>query len=347
VHWFNSAVYHPKDKAGKCSPRFQAACSFCQGKAGSAEGLQALRIKTLPPLRWRGQGLRKKKEKMKMNTTPLDGYKKIIVTILTTVLSVVLFFVKDPVQAQTLSDLFTSLIIPLAPIIAGIVYNIVQGSVDKAIILSLPNAQSGLTAGSGLNSNVIARNEVTKQSPEAAALPSSAQAIPSAPIAPVTTGAYNPADLDGITARCAEELKAEKVEVNWQTIAGKFLSLSRRFDLALVPPANRLEESKRWIAKAVDLCRSAFTEFVGFDAPRSLAEIGNYYDYLSTIRNHFTSLYGCNKRVVDENIRYQVRQLIYVYEKQVALAGLEGKQLDWTQVEKQYLTPWGITEQGL
>jgi len=76
---------------------------------------------------------------MNMETTPLDGYKKISVTVLTTLLTVILFFVKDPVHAQTLEQFWSGVLIPLVPTVIGMVYTVVQGSVDKAKIMSAPS----------------------------------------------------------------------------------------------------------------------------------------------------------------------------------------------------------------
>ena len=50
-----------------------------------------------------------------METTPLDGYKKISVTVLTTLLTVILFFVKDPVHASTLEQFWSRRAHPHGP----------------------------------------------------------------------------------------------------------------------------------------------------------------------------------------------------------------------------------------
>ena len=75
-----------------------------------------------------------------METTPLDGYKKISVTVLTTFLTVILFFVKDPVHASTLEAFWSGVLIPMVPAVVGMVYTVVQGGVDKEKAKATPAA---------------------------------------------------------------------------------------------------------------------------------------------------------------------------------------------------------------
>ena len=216
--------------------------------------------------------------------------------------------------------------------------------------LLIVNGIEALTGISFMGFKTLRPSQTESSSPKAdsaeAEQPAAAPVSSSAAAASFT-GVYTPADLDAIIAEINASLKKDDLIINWQTITGQFIQKAAMYSLATVPPANRIEEARRWIDKAAELARSAFAEFVGLEAPQSLAEIGNYYDYLGRIRNRFTELYGCNKRPVDDKVRYQVRQLMEVYGKQEAINRLTPSSIDWSTIDKRYLTPWGITEQGI
>jgi gamma-glutamyl phosphate reductase len=66
-----------------------------------------------------------------MDTTPLDGYKKIIVTLLTLASGMVGIFITDPAKAQTIGQFLVDIPGPVLITLVGIVYTIVQGNIDK------------------------------------------------------------------------------------------------------------------------------------------------------------------------------------------------------------------------
>ena len=71
-----------------------------------------------------------------METTPLDGYKKIIVTLLTLIAGSLTLFVHDPSKVETIGQFLTNVLGPVLITVVGIVYTMVQGSIDKEKVKS-------------------------------------------------------------------------------------------------------------------------------------------------------------------------------------------------------------------
>ena len=66
-----------------------------------------------------------------MDTSVVDGYKKLIVTFCTLLGAIVSVFVADPAKAQTIGGFITSTLPIVLITLVGIVYTIVQGNIDK------------------------------------------------------------------------------------------------------------------------------------------------------------------------------------------------------------------------
>ena len=99
-----------------------------------------------------------------METTPLDGYKKISVTLLTVLLSIVLLFVHTQTTADTVTNVFTQLE-NWIPALLGIVYTLVQGSVDKPKAASSGTTASTTDASPKANSASVAQPAVAPTGP--------------------------------------------------------------------------------------------------------------------------------------------------------------------------------------
>jgi DNA-binding cell septation regulator SpoVG len=250
-----------------------------------------------------------------METTPLDGYKKIIVTLLTLIAGSLGLFITDPAKAQTVGQFLVDVIGPVAITLVGIIYTIVQGQIDKEKVKAAPK---------------LAAISEAKPSPKAESAPS--QQLPVAPImpaAPVET--YTPFDIDAAVGAAEESCRKDGQEVTPISRAFYYYPLITSFDLREVPKAKRICEAKRLIDKAVELFSEAFKFQTKLPKPPTLAEANNYHAYLLKLKKDYEKANGltCSDNTFDE-LRNLISYFNELYNAQDGLAQLAGKTLDWS-----------------
>ena len=155
-----------------------------------------------------------------METTPLDGYKKISVTLLTVLLSIILLFVHTQTTADTVTNVFTQLE-NWIPALLGIVYTLVQGSVDKEKAGQLAEPRPPL------------RTHSPKANSASVAQPAVAQVVQAAADVEV----YTPVDLDKYVATAEEGIRKDGQTVTPLTKAYLFLAGHYPLRSAPHPPA--------------------------------------------------------------------------------------------------------------
>ena len=250
-----------------------------------------------------------------METTPLDGYKKIIVTLLTIIAGSLGLFITDPAKAQTIGQFLIDVIGPAAVVLVGIIYTIVQGQIDKEKVKAAPR---------------IAAISEAKALPkaESAAAPQPAVA-PIVPAAPVVN--YNPVDLDAAVGSAEESCRKDGIEVTPTSRAFYFYPQVTRFDLREVPREKRICEAKRLIDKAVDLFSEAFKYQTKLPRPPTAAEANNYHAYMLKLKKDYEKANNltCSDKTF-EDLRNLVSYFNELYNAQDGLAQLSGKTVDWS-----------------
>jgi len=250
-----------------------------------------------------------------METTPLDGYKKIIVTLLTIIAGSLGLFITDPAKAQTVGQFLVDVIGPAAVVLVGIIYTIVQGQIDKEKVKAAPK--------------IAAISEV-KASPkaESAAAPQPVVA-PFVPAAPVVN--YNPVDLDIAVGSAEESCRKDGIEVTPVSRAFYFYPQVTRFDLRDVPREKRICEAKRLVDKAVELFSEAFKYQTKLAKPPTSAEANNYHAYMLKLKKDYEKAnnLACSDKTF-EDLRNLVSYFNELYNAQDGLAQLTGKTVDWS-----------------
>lgn len=257
-----------------------------------------------------------------METTPLDGYKKITVTILTLIAGSLGLFISDPMKAQTIGQFLIDVIGPMAITLVGVVYTVVQGSIDKEKVKA-----NGI-AGSSLVIAGEAKQSVENDAPlKAAAAPVIPAALATAP-APST---YVPFDLDAAVGSAEERARKDGVEVTPISRAFYFYPLVTNFDLREVPRPERLSEAKRLVDKAVELFSEAFKYQTKLPKAPTQAEAANYHAYMAKLKKDYEKANGltCSDATF-EHLRNIVSYFNDIYAAQDGLNQLSGKTVDWS-----------------
>jgi hypothetical protein len=273
-----------------------------------------------------------------METTPLDGYKKIIVTLLTLIAGSLGLFISDPAKAQTIVQFLVDVIGPVAITLVGIIYTIVQGSIDKEKV------KFNVLAGAAKQS---IENAVPPKTNGAASLPSAAPFVPTAPMvnpaalatAP-TPSSYVPFDIGAAVGAAEEQCRKDGVEVTPISRAFYFYPVVTRFDLREIPRTERLSEAKRLVDKVVDLFCEAFKFQTKLLTPPTPAEAANYHAYMLKLKNDYAK---ANNLTCSDETFEQLRNLISyfndIYMAQDGLAQLTGKTVDWSIYGRGAYTP--------
>jgi len=262
-----------------------------------------------------------------METTPLDGYKKIIVTLITIIAGSLGLFIADPAKAQTIGHFLIDVIGPVAITLVGIIYTIVQGSIDKQKVIS----------------SVIAR--AAKQSPNddtspkgdsvAAQQPAVTPYIPAVPI-----DNYVPIDLEKMVAAANQSCRNDAIEVTPISTAFYFYPFITRFDLRDVPREKRISEAKRCIDKCVELFVEAFKYQTKLPMPPTPAEATSYHAYMGKLKRDYEQ--ANNLTCSDKNFE-ELRNLIAyfndLYTAREGLDHLAGKTVDWSIYGSGAFTP--------
>ncbi len=258
-----------------------------------------------------------------MDTTPLDGYKKIIVTLLTLIAGSLGLFVTDPAKAQTIGQFLIDVIGPVAITLVGIIYTIVQGSIDKEKV------KFNVIVGAAKQS---VENAPSPKANGAASLPAAAPiinpaALATAPAAP----AYVPFDIGAAVGAAEEQCRKDGVEVTPISRAFYFYPLVTRFDLREVPRTERLSEAKRLVDKAVELFSEAFKYQTKLPKAPTPAETANYHGYMLKLKKDYEKANGltCSDTTF-EQLRNLVSYFNDIYTAQDGLNQLSGKTVDWS-----------------
>jgi len=253
-----------------------------------------------------------------METTPLDGYKKIIVTLLTLIAGSLGLFITDPAKAQTVGQFLIDVIGPCAVVLVGIIYTIVQGNIDKEKVKAAPKIAS------------IAAQSAPAPSPKVESAPAQQPAVaPILPAAPVDN--YNPFDIDAAVGAAEESCRKDGQEVTPISRAFYYYPIITSFDLREVPKAKRIEEAKRLVDKAVELFSEAFKYQTKLPKPPTLAEANNYHAYLLKLKKDYEKANNltCSDKTFDE-LRNLISYFNELYNAQDGLAQLSGKTVDWS-----------------
>ncbi len=297
-----------------------------------------------------------------METTPLDGYKKIIVTLLTLIAGSLGLFINDPAKAQTMGQFLVDVIGPVAITLVGVIYTIVQGQIDKEKVKSSAGAiasnviahpssvianPSSVTANpSSVTANpssVIAsaakQSENSSISPKAdsAAAPQPA-AAPCIPAAPADN--YLPLDLDAALGSAEESCRRDGVEVTPISRAFYFYPIVTRFDLREFPREKRVDEATRLVDKAVELFIEAFKYQTRLPRPPTPAEAVNYHGYMLKLKKEYEKAnnLACSDKTFEE-LRNLISYFNDLYTARDGLAQLIGKTVDWSIYGSGAFTP--------
>jgi len=248
-----------------------------------------------------------------MDTTPLDGYKKIIVTLLTLIAGSLGLFISDPSKAQTIGQFLIDVIGPVAITLVGIIYTIVQGSIDKEKVKA-----SGLVASP---------HGPPPQLPTPVPQLVNPAALATAPAAPP----YTPFDIGAAIGAAEEQCRKDGVEVNPISRAFYFYPLVTRFDLREVPRTERVSEAKRLVDKSVDLFCDAFKYQTKLPKPPTPAEAAGYHAYMAKLKKEYEKANGltCSDTTF-EQLRNLISYFNDIYAAQDGLAQLVGKTVDFS-----------------
>jgi hypothetical protein len=259
-----------------------------------------------------------------METTPLDGYKKIIVTLLTLAAAAAGLFITDPAKAATIGQFLVDVLGPVLITIVGIIYTVVQGSIDKEKVKVVGIATKAA-------------------SPKAEGAPSVQAAAPLVPASLSTVpapSAYVPLDIDAVIGAAEERARKDGVEVTPLSRAYYFYPFMCNFDLREVPRAERLSEAKRLVDKSVELFIEAFKYQTKLAKPPTPAEAANYHAYMLKLKKDYEKANGltCSDTTF-EHLRSTVSYFNELYSAQDGLSQLSGKTVDWSIYGSGSFTP--------
>ncbi|MFA5077948.1 MAG: hypothetical protein WC541_00510 [Dehalococcoidia bacterium] len=266
-----------------------------------------------------------------METTPLDGYKKIIVTILSLVAGSLGLFITDPAKAQTVGQFLIDVLGPVAVTLVGVIYTVVQGNIDREKVKTVATEARAKAAA--------AQAAPAEQSPKAESVAAQQPAVtPYIPAAPADT--YVPVDLDAAVGSAEESCRKDGVEVTPVSRAFYFYPIVTRFDLREVPRERRVDEAKRLVDKAVELFSEAFKFQTKLAKPPTPAEAVNYHGYMLKLKKDYEKANNltCSDKTFEE-LRNLVSYFNDLYTARDGLAQLIGKTVDWSIYGSGAFTP--------
>jgi len=271
-----------------------------------------------------------------MDTTPLDGYKKIIVTLLTLIAGSLGLFITDPGKAQTVGQFLTDVIGPVAITLVGVIYTVVQGQIDKEKVRTSSPAASSSKSGETDQSPKACRDG--SSDPSASTPPAAATPAPAIPAAPVDN--YLPVDLDAALGSAEESCRKDSQEVTPVSRAFYFYPIVTRFDLREVPREKRIDEAKRLVDKAIELFTEAFKFQTKLPKPPTPAEANSYHAYMLKLKKDYEK---ANNLTCSDKTFEELRNLISYFNDlssaRDGLAQLSGKTVDWSIYGSGAFTP--------
>ena len=158
---------------------------------------------------------------------------------------------------------------------------------------------------------------------------------------------WQSADLGTVLNEIIQELNNDRIMTNTaHSQAAKLVSRAyKRNYYKECPEELRIDDAKRWTDKILELRKQAYSEVVELPAPGSLEEIGTYNLYTMEVRRMLKEKFGFCK-VPGEHMRFQIMNMIEIYEHLEALDLLQKTGVDWEQVGKKYNNPWGLGQMG-
>lgn len=282
-----------------------------------------------------------------MNETPLDGYKKISVTVLSALLSVILLFVKDPANARTLEQFWSGVLTPLVPAVIGIIYTAVQGSIDREKV----KASAGIAPSSETSASPAVPSSETTASPAVASSETSASPVTALPASssgasvadPVDAADYVPVDCDVCLSKAEEAIRKDGLQVTPLNRAYYFWPYAVNFDLRPVPRQLRVDESRKLMNKCLELFTAAFTSYTGLSKVPAPAQASNIHTYMLTLKKDYEKAnnLACSDRSFDE-LKNMVGYFHDIYTVLEGLDQLAGKTVDWSVYGSSAFTPTQI-----
>lgn len=265
-----------------------------------------------------------------MDTNPLDGYKKIIVTILSLIAGSLGLFITDPAKAQTIGQFLIDVLGPVCITLVGVIYTVVQGNIDKEKAKTVATEAKAKAA--------IARSESPKAESASVQQPAVAQSTPAAaPKVEEPVALYTYADVNNIYAELKKKYGDDEL-----AIAYAFYREAQMFNLASVQPKSRLKQATEFIQMAQLLFFAAFKWYTKLECP-PLAEFANTPKLMARIKNDYEKANNlvCSNKAYDE-----IKQLIGFINDFIQLNnGLEliGAQvdLDWKDLPVGY-NPYSV-----
>jgi hypothetical protein len=263
-----------------------------------------------------------------METTPLDGYKKIIVTLITIIAGSLGLFITDPAKAQTIGQFLIDFIGPVAITLVGITYTIVQGSIDKQKVISSVISVNRSCEPKAWQSAKQSPNNDTSPKGDSVAVQQPA-VTPYVPAAPVDN--YVPVDLDKMVDAANQSCRNDAIEVTPISTAFYFYPCITRFDLRDVPGEKRLSEAKRLIDKSVELFAEAFKYQTKLPKPPTPAEAASYHACMGKLKRDYEMANNllCSDKTF-EDLRNLIAYFNDLYTVQEGLDHLAGKTVDWS-----------------
>jgi len=262
-----------------------------------------------------------------MDTTLLDGYKKIIVTLLTLASGMVGIFITDPAKAQTIGQFLVDILGPVLITLVGIVYTIVQGNIDK---------EKAKTVATEAKVQAIMAQEASPKADSVAAVQPA--------VAPIVTAAeiesYQPADLAKYVTAAEGSIKADGQMITPLTRAFYFWPYIAHFDLRDVPRQLRIGEAKRFVDKGVELFTEAFKFHTKLATVPTPAQAGNQHSYMFQLKKDYEKANNllCSNKTF-EDLRNLVTYFNDLYTAQDGLNQLTDKTVDWSIYGSGAFTP--------
>ncbi|MFA5401197.1 MAG: hypothetical protein WC169_05645 [Dehalococcoidia bacterium] len=271
-----------------------------------------------------------------METTPLDGYKKIIVAILSLAAGSLGLFITDPAKAQTVGQFLIDVLSPVAITLVGVIYTIVQGQIDKEKVRTAATTTGASTSGEANQSPKACRDG--SSDPSASTPPAIPAAAPCIPAAPADN--YIPLDLDSAVGSAEESCRMDGVEVTPISRAFYFYPIVTRFDLREVPREKRVDEAKRLVDRALELFSEAFKFQTKLARPPTPAEAVNYHAFMLKLKKDYEKANNltCSDKTFEE-LRNLISYFNDLYTARDGLAQLSGKTVDWSIYGSGAFTP--------
>jgi DNA-binding cell septation regulator SpoVG len=262
-----------------------------------------------------------------MDTTPLDGYKKLIITILTLIAGSLGLFITDPAKAQTAGQFLIDVLGPVLVVLVGIVYTVVQGNIDKEKAKTAAveaKAQAVIAQAVSPDASPKAESIVT---PQSVSMPMGLAAAPATEV----QDTYRPADLDGMVAAATVLAQRDGLKVTPLNTAFYFYPYVTSFDLREVPRGKRIEESLRLANKGLDLYKEAWLWYTKLPTVPDKAKALDPHASMQAIKEEFEKMAGvvCSNQTFEE-LKDMLGYFKDFYTAIDGLNQLKGKTIDWS-----------------